>query len=143
MVEGMGSVRYARTVALTQEHRGHGVSTAAYFLSRTLVAQGLRVLLIDLTGRRTRLASLVKHHPAKNLVLWTPPLARPQDIRPALERARSATAGRADMLLLDVDTPLLEREGGFMLGLYYFVDIAGPTPAGQKAHVGYTNRVHL
>ena len=38
-------------IALTQEHRGHGVSTAAYYLGRVFIAQGLRVLLVDMTGR--------------------------------------------------------------------------------------------
>src|SRR5258707_6865362 len=59
MLKDVGPIQYARCVALTQEHRGHGISTAAYYLGRELVAQGLRVLLVDLTGRRARLSSLV------------------------------------------------------------------------------------
>jgi Mrp family chromosome partitioning ATPase len=49
----------ARVLALTQVHRGHGVSTMAYYLGRALVAQGLRVLLVDLTGRG-RLVALAR-----------------------------------------------------------------------------------
>src|SRR5262249_22214934 len=142
MAEGVGSPRIARSVVLTQEHRGHGVSTAAYYLGRMFVAQGLRVLLVDLTGRQTRLTTLVSHHPVKNLVLWTPPLPRPQDIRPALERARVATAGRADMLLLDIDMPLLERAGGFRLDLDYVLAVTSPTLAGQNTADRIAERLH-
>jgi len=144
MVEGVSSIsaRQPRCVALTQEHRGHGVSTAVYYLSRVLVAQRLRVLMVDLTGRRTRLASLVSHYPVKNLVLWTPPLMRPQDILPALERARATTAGRADVLLLDIDMSLLERAGGFTLDLDYIVTVTAPTPAGQNAADHIAERLH-
>jgi hypothetical protein len=127
-----GATRYARCVAVTQEHRGHGVSTAAYYLGRVLVAQGLRVLLVDLTGRRTRLATLVAQNPVKNLGLWAPPLARPQDVRPALEHAREETKGRVDVLLLDTDAALLERAGGFALDLDYVLTVVEHGEAGQR-----------
>jgi hypothetical protein len=133
MLKDVGPIQHARCVALTQEHRGHGVSTAAYYLGRELVAQGLRVLLVDLTGRRARLSSLVSRHPMKHLVLWTPPLARPQDVRPALDRARIETAGKADVMLLDMDAALLERVGGFALDLDYVLAVADPTDLGQRA----------
>jgi hypothetical protein len=132
MLKDVGLIQYARCVALTQEHRGHGVSTAAYYLGRELVAQGLRVLLVDLTGRRARLSSLVSRNPVKNLVLWAPPLARPQDVRPALDRARIETAGKADVMLLEVDAALLERVGGFALDLDYVLAVADPTDLGQR-----------
>jgi hypothetical protein len=125
--------RQARCIALTQEHRGHGVSTTAYYLSRVLVAQGLRVLLVDLTGRRARLHNLVSRGPVKNLVLWSPALARPEDVRPVLEQARRQTAGKADVLLLDVDAALLERAGGLSLGLDYVLVVTEHTEAGQDA----------
>lgn len=128
-----GHVDQARCIALTQEHRGHGVSTTAYYLGRVLVAQGLRVLLVDLTGRRARLNTLVARGPIKNLVFWAPPLARPEDARPVLEQARKQTAGRADVILLDVDAALLERTGGFALGLDYVVAVTEHTQAGQDA----------
>ena len=127
------TANFARSVAITQEHRGHGASTAIYYLGRVLVAQGLRVLLVDLTGRRSRLAGLVAHTPTKNLVLWTPPLARTQDVAPALEQARRQTAGRADVILLDIDSSLLEHVGGFSLGLDYVVVMTEATEAGQNA----------
>lgn len=126
-----GSAGQARCVALTQEHRGHGVSTTAYYLGRVLVAQGLRVLLVDLTGRRARLSTLFARGPIKNLVFWAPPLARPEDVAPALDQARKQTAGRADVILLDVDAALLERAGGFALGLDYVVTVAEHTGPGQ------------
>ena len=128
-----GRIGQACCVALTQEHRGHGVSTTAYYLSRVLVAQGLRVLLVDLTGRRARLNTLFARGPVKNLVLWAPPLARPEDMGPVLQQARKQTAGRADVILLDVDAALLERAGGFALGLDYVVAVTEQTPAGQDA----------
>lgn len=120
----------ARCVALTQEHRGHGVSSAAYYLGRALVAQGLRVLLVDVTGRRGRLQTLAQRGPVKNLVLWSPPLARPEDVGPALEHARRETAGRADVLLLDIDAAMLMRAGGFEAGIDYVVAVTEQTPAG-------------
>lgn len=142
MFEEVGPTRFARSVALTQESRGHGVSTAAYYLSRVLVAQGLRVLLVDLTGRRARLASLASRHPVKNLVLWTPALARPLDLRAALDRARRETAGKADVMILDVDASFLERAGGLTLDLDYVVAIADSTETGHAAVERVAERLH-
>lgn len=133
---------HARCVALTQEHRGHGVSTATYYLGRVLVSQGLRVLLVDLTGRRGRLASLMARGPLKNLVLWMPPVAHPQDVLPALEQARRQTAGKADVILLDVDASFLERAGGFTLGIDYVAAVTEHTPAGQEAADRIADRLH-
>ena len=134
--------RQARCVTLTQEHRGHGVSTTAYYLGRVLVAQGLRVLLADLTGRHARLSALTARRPIKNLVIWTPSIARPQDIGPAIEHARRETTGRADVILLDVDAPLLERAGGFTLGLDYVVAVTESTAAGQHIVERLAARLH-
>ena len=127
-----GATRYARCIALTQEHRGHGVSTAAYYLGRVLVEQGLHVLLVDLTGRRSRLSALVSQNPVKNLVLWAPPLARPQDVRPALQRALDETRDRVDVFLLDVDAALLERAGGLALDLDYVLTVVEHGEQGQR-----------
>ncbi len=132
-MQGVEGAPHARCVALTQEHRGHGVSTAAYYLGRVLVSQGLRVLLVEATGRRARLQSLMAQNPVKNLVLWTPHIAQPHDLQPALERARRETAGRADVLLLDVDAALLEHANGLDLGIDYVVAVTEPTPTGQAA----------
>jgi hypothetical protein len=128
-----GNVGAARCVALTQEHRGHGVSTAAYYLARVLVSEGLRVLLIDLTGRRARLQGLLARGPAKNLGIWTPPLPRPADMPALLDQARSQTRGRVDVLLVDADEALLERAGGLAAGFEYAVAVVEPTDAGQVA----------
>lgn len=132
----------ARCVALTQEHRGHGVSTAAYYLGRALVAQGLRVLVIDLTERRQRLSALIARGPVKNLVLWTPSLARAQDVAPALAQALRQTAGRANVILLDIDVALLERAGGFALGVDYVVAVTELTEAGRESAERIAERLH-
>lgn len=142
MTDDQTSAGQARCVALTQEHRGHGVSTAAYYLGRVLVARGLRVLLVDLTDRRQRISTLMAHGPMKNLVLWTPALARPQDVAPALDQARRQTAGRADVILLDIDAALLERAGGFALGIDYVVAVAEQTEAGQESADRIAERLH-
>lgn len=142
MLHGVESAPHARCVALTQEHRGHGVSTAAYYLGRVLVSQGLRVLLVEATGRRARLQSLMAHNPVKNLVLWTPHVAQPQDLQPALERALRETAGRADVLLLDVDAALLEHAKGLDLGVDYVIAVAEPTSAGQAAADHIAEHMH-
>ena len=123
-----GETGLARCIALTQDHRGHGASTTAYYLGRVLVSQGMRVLLTDLTGRRKRLPQM--RTPVKNLAYWAPPLARPQDVRPALDRARLEVAGKVDVLLLDVDVALLERAGGLTLGLDYVAVLTENTAAG-------------
>lgn len=142
MMQDVQGAAHARCVALTQEHRGHGVSTAAYYLGRVLVSQGLRVLLVEATGRGTRLQSLMTQNPVKNLVLWTPHIAQPHDLRPALERARRETAGRADVLLLDVDAALLEHAKGLELGIDYVVAVTEPTPAGQAAADHIAEHLH-
>ncbi len=121
-----------RTVALLQEHRGHGVSTAAYYLSRALVAEGLRVLVVDLTGRHTRLQSLLARRPVKNLALWAP-APRPSELGELLAQARRQTAGRVDVLLLDGDSSLLEHAGGLATGIDYAVVVTAATLEGQHA----------
>ncbi len=122
-----------RCVALTQEHRGHGVSTAAYYLGRVLIAQGLRVLLVDLTGRRACLNALFSRGAVRNLVYWSPPLHHLLDLGNLVARARSETAGRADVMLLDIDAALLEHSGGFAAGIDYVLAMTEATDAGQQA----------
>src|SRR5262245_20514876 len=121
-----------RCVALTQEHRGHGVSTAASYLARVLVGEGLRVLLIDLPGRRTRLQGLLARGPVKNLGIWTPPTPRPAVLPSLLDQARQQTHGRVDVLLVDIDQALLEHAGGLAAGFDYVVTVVEPTEAGQS-----------
>ncbi|HLZ25316.1 MAG TPA: hypothetical protein VKQ30_24610 [Ktedonobacterales bacterium] len=142
MMDCSASAHQARCVALTQEHRGHGVSTAAYYLGRALVAQGLRVLLVDVTGRHQRISVLMARGPVKNLVLWAPALARPQDVAPALDQARRQTAGRADVIVLDIDAALLEHAGGFALGIEYVVAVTEQTEAGQESADHIAERLH-
>ena len=111
----------ARCVALTQPRRGHGVSVTSYYLGRMLVERGLRVLLVDLTGRRERVRALLEREPIKNLGLWLPPSTRPEALPALLSRARQETLGKVDVLLLDVDAPLLQKVGGLDAGIDYVV----------------------
>ncbi|MFI5272985.1 MAG: hypothetical protein ACHQ4H_08145 [Ktedonobacterales bacterium] len=136
-------ISQARCIALTQEHRGHGVSTAAYFLGRVLVEQGLRVLVVDLTDRRGRLAGFFAHSTVRNLVLWGPPVPRPHELGALLEQGRKETAGKADVILLDVDAVLLERAGGFALGLDYVVTVVAPAESGLHAADRLAERLGL
>jgi hypothetical protein len=120
-------------VALLQEHRGHGVSTAAYYLGRALVTEGLRVLVVDVTRRRVRLQSLLTRRPVKNLALWAPDLATPSELGELLAQARRQTAGRVDVLLLDADAAILERAGGLAVGIDYAAMVTAATLEGQRA----------
>lgn len=123
----------ARCVALTQEHRGHGVSTATYYLGRALVEEGLRVLLVDLSGRRSRLHALVSRSPLKNFSLWSPALARPGDLGTLLSQARRQTRGRVDVLLLDADASLLANARALEVGVDYVVVATEANDAGHAA----------
>lgn len=109
----------ARIVALTQARRGHGVSVTSYYLGRALVERGLRVLLVDLTGRPERAHGLLEREPVKNLGQWTPPSTRPDALPALLRRAQSETQGKVDVLLLDVDASLLHSIGGLAAGIDY------------------------
>ena len=122
----------ARCVALTQEHRGHGVSTAAYYLARALVDQGLHVLLGDFSQRPSTIAALANTDPVKNLVPWTPPLVLPSELSRLLAGARKRTAGLADVLLLDADIHLLEGAKGMPPEVDYVVVLAENTPEGHS-----------
>lgn len=122
-----------RLVALLQTHRGLGVSTAAYFLGRVLVEAGLRVLIMDLSGRRSRAPILLAHRPVKNLAVWEPRAASPRELPALLSRARSETAGRVDVLLLEVDATYLEHAGGLGIGVDYALLFTEATQAGQVA----------
>jgi hypothetical protein len=126
-------IETARCVALTQEHRGHGVSTAAYYLARVLVSEGLRVLLVDLTDRRSRLHALMARGPVKNLGLWSPPISRPEDLGPLLVQARRQTTGKVDVLLLEADAALLERADALHHGVDYVLAVTEASDGGQAA----------
>lgn len=122
----------ARCIALTQQHRGHGVSTAAYYLSRALVEQGLHVLLGDLSQRPSALEQLARHDPVRNLVPWTPPTVTPHDLARLLSSARRRTAGLADVIVLDADINLLEGAGGLAAGIDYIVLLVERTAQGES-----------
>lgn len=122
-----------RVVALTQVRRGHGQSTAAYYLARALVNDGLRVLVADLTGRRARLQALMTAGTAKNLGLWAAPVPKPSGLRALLDEARRTVAGRVDVLLLDTDAALLEGANDAREDLDYLCVLAETSLLGQAA----------
>ena len=110
-----------RMVVFTQEHRGHGVSTAVFYLAQALVRQGVRVLVADLSLRRSPLGALFERSPTKNLGLWTPSALTPKQLPQVLERVRQQIAGKVDCLLVDVDALFLEHAGGMQVGADYIV----------------------
>lgn len=122
----------ASCIALTQDHRGHGVSTAAFYLGRALVEQGLHVLLGDLSQRPAQLAALAQHDPVKNLVPWAPSSVSPRDLTRLIQTVQARVAGRADAILLDADVHLLERAGGLKIGINYLIVFAEHTPEGIR-----------
>jgi hypothetical protein len=124
-----------RVVVLTQEHRGHGVGTALFYLGQALVRQGVRVLIADLSLRRSLLGALFEHAPMKNLGLWTPGALSPGQLGGVLGRARQEVAGRADCILVDVDALLLEHAGGMQVGVDYLIVAIDNTP---EARLGAT-----
>jgi MinD-like ATPase involved in chromosome partitioning or flagellar assembly len=107
-----------------------------------LIAQGLHVLLVDLTGRRACLNTLFAHGAVKNLVYWAPTTAQMHDIPALVEQARRETTGHADVILLDIDAALLEHSGGFATGVDYVVTVTEPTEAGQQAADRIAERLH-
>lgn len=128
----VATAQEASCVALTQQHRGHGVSTATYYLARALVGEGLHVLLGDLSQRPSALESLVRHDSVKNLVPWTPPSVTSRELPRLLRSARRRTAGLADVILLDADIHLLEGAGGLAAGLNYIVVVVEHTAEGAS-----------
>jgi hypothetical protein len=130
----MGTVP-VKIIAITQPHRGHGVSTAAFFLGRALVQQHVPVLLGDLTGRHTRVTYLNDHFPTKKLVTWFPPTQTQRDLPGLLRQARAEVAGKAACILLDVDQIALEgyAEDFSRVGVDYLIIASEFTAEGQKA----------
>lgn len=122
----------AKVVALTQPRRGHGVSVTAFYLGRALVDRGLRVLLVDLTGRHERLSHLLEREPLKNLGLWIPPPIRADTLPALLERAKQETAGKVDVLLLDIDAALLHSPSGLTAGVDYAVILIESGETGMR-----------
>lgn len=123
----------ARCVALAQDRRGHGQSTFAWYLARALVESGLRVLVVDLTGRPARLNALAGSGAIRNLGTWTPAIPHPPHLAALIRSARQQTRGRVDVLLLDIDGSMLESGGGFTAGVDYVLALVDPTENGQRA----------
>ncbi|MGE5334545.1 MAG: hypothetical protein ACM3N4_07590 [Nitrososphaerota archaeon] len=122
-----------RCVALTQDRRGHGQTTLMWYLARALGAAGLRVLLVDVTGRRQRLDALAASARLTHLGIWKPAPFRPAQLAAVLKAARQQTHGRVDVMLLDTDVAFLESAGGFAASIDYVLALVDPTDAGQKA----------
>jgi NAD(P)-dependent dehydrogenase (short-subunit alcohol dehydrogenase family) len=131
----IGAPQEARCVALTQARRGHGQSTLTWYLARALVAAGLRVLVVDITGRHERLDALMASQasaPLKNLGIWKPSLSRPAQLPTLLQAARQQTRGKVDVILLDCDVAPLESAGEFASSIDYLLMLIDPTENGQK-----------
>lgn len=120
-------------LVLTQDRRGHGQTTFAWYLARALVEAGLRVLVIDVTGHRERLATLSTAATIKNLGAWLPAQPRPEQLSALLASAFQQTRGHVDVLLVDGDAALLESAGGFALPIDYALALVDPTEADQRA----------
>jgi NAD(P)-dependent dehydrogenase (short-subunit alcohol dehydrogenase family) len=135
------SAANVRIVVLTQEHRGQGVSTAIFYLAQALARQGVRVLVADLSLRRSPLGTLFQRFPMKNVALWAPGPVTPEQLGKMLERAREQVAGKVDCLLVDVDAlPLVRaREAGMPLD--YLVIAAGNTVDGRLEAIRLAERV--
>lgn len=127
------AVQEARCVALTQDRRGHGQTTLMWYLARALVAAGLRVLLVDVTGRHQRIDALAASARLTHLGIWKPAPFRPAQLAAVLKMARQQTRGRVDVMLLDTDVALLESAGGFAASIDYVLALVDPTDAGPKA----------
>ncbi len=130
-----------RVIVLTQEHRGHGVGTALFYLGQSLVRQGVRVLVADLSLRRSLLGALFEHAPMKNLVLWTPGAVAPHQLAAILQGARTRVAGKADCVLVDVDALLLEHAGGMGVGIDYLVLAIDNTPESRQGAIRLAERL--
>ncbi len=136
------SAANVRIVVLTQEHRGQGVSTAIFYLAQALARQGARVLVADLSLRRSPLGTLFQRFPMKNVALWAPSPVAPEQLGKMLERAREQVAGKVDCLLVDVDAlPLVRaRESGMPVD--YLVIAAGNTAEGRQDAIKLAERVY-
>ena len=130
-----------RSVALVQLRRGHGVSTAAYYMARALTGRGLHVLVGDLSQRPATLIALVQHEPARNLVPWRPAPVHAADLARTVAAARQRTAGLADVMLLDIDAPLFEHGGGLAGGMDMVVLFTERTEAGEHEAAAFVERV--
>jgi MinD superfamily P-loop ATPase len=131
-----------KVVAVTQIRRGHGVSTAVFYLARALVRQGCRVLVVDLSLRRSPLGMLIRSWPARNLGLWMPPASvLGQSLLSLFDRVRRQVYGRVDCLLVDIDVSLIERSGLSQSGIDYLIIAAEPTEEGRSSVIKALNRL--
>lgn len=131
-----------KAIALTQERRGHGISSTAFFLARALTQLHVPVLLADLTERHAKLRELEQQHPTPRLVLWSPPPVALRNPPAMLASVREQVAGRARCILLDGDLATIEK---FALmpartGLDYLLVATEPTLEGKRAAAHIADR---
>jgi NAD(P)-dependent dehydrogenase (short-subunit alcohol dehydrogenase family) len=131
----------ARIVVLTQEHRGQGVSTAMFYLAQALARQGVRVLVADLSLRRSPLVALFQHAPLKNTALWAPGAIAPEQLGGVLEQAKAQVAGKVDCMLVDVDALPLVRAHEAGMPMDFLVLAAGNTAEGRQVASRLAERV--
>lgn len=124
-----------KMIALVQERRGHGLSTAAFFLARALGNQQIPVLLADLTDRHARLDDLQRHFAAHRVSLWKAPAPWLRDLPALLSRLRQEVGGKVRCVLIDADLGSIEKalHTDPYLALDYLLFATEATSEGQMA----------
>lgn len=117
-----------KTIALTQLHRGLGVSTAAFYLGQTLVQQQYPVLLANITGRGTHAQKLDEQFRMHKLVLWQGNPPQPRQLGTLVNRARQDVNGKASCVILDCDGALIQSAVEEEPGIDYLLIAIDPVP---------------
>ncbi len=123
-----------KVIALTQLNRGQGVSTAAFFLGKSLTDQRAPVLLTDLIRNNTTLHRLKDSFGMRGMVLWTPRANQARNFGQMVASARIEVEGRATCILLDVDHTFLERQQleRSRVDVDYLLIFSGPTEQDER-----------
>ena len=124
-----------KVVAIVQEHRGHGVTTAAYFMARVLGSQHIPVLIADLTDRPARLRELAGRMKAPLVAPWHAPSAWLRSMPALLAKLREEIQGKVRCVLLDADVGIVEQLNGARVGqgVDYVLIATEASTEGQQA----------
>lgn len=119
-----------KVIALSQTRRGHGVSTAAYFLACDLADLKVPVLIMNVTGRNATLTHLNAHLGKRNVVVWTPPSQGMHMLPIMLRQAKQQIANMATCIVLDIDMNQIEQQfhGDDARAIDYLIMASGNTP---------------
>lgn len=128
-------------VAITQTNRGHGASTMTFYIAQSLVKQGVRVLIGDLSKRQSPLSKLVSSTSMKNLVLWIPPVQLfSQPLPELLNSVQQKIIGHCDCMMLDSDPSILR---GMISELDYLAIASDYTDSGKQQIKHLADSLHL